>query len=207
MNTPTQQWPAGLGERVMVALGLAVLGAVASWLLGGAYSRDAATLVPMLLATAYSAWLLVRSHAAPGKLLVASVWIVLLVAMLAFNLRAPSIILLLLGMTWWVRAAYWHQKVLASLLDAAVVGMSFVCGMWAYAQTGSVLLAVWMMFLLLAVFVRVPGVSWQRATNRQIRDADKPGGEEEWIHASAGRFENAYRAAQVAAQRVANPPT
>lgn len=206
MNAPTHRWPAGFGERVLVALGLAVLGAVASWLLGGPYSRDAATFVPMLLATAYSAWLLIRSHAAPGKLLVASVWMVLLVGMLAFDLRAPSTMLLLLGMTWWVRAAYWHRKVLAALLDAAVVGMSFVGGMWAYTQTDSVLLGVWMMFLLMAIFVRVPGVSWQRTTNRWVRDASTPGCAEGRIHDSAMRFDTAYRAAQVAAQRAANPP-
>lgn len=161
-------------------LGLAAL----AWLL------PAGTAVPALtsaLAAAYLVYLLYRAPERIGRLVVLAVWC-LVTALLWLSAAPASVhILVQAGLLSLIRALYFHAGPLGALADLGLTGLALTAALGAYLHTGSIVLAVWTLFLAQALFVLIPGRERRGAT-----DADKD------------RFERAYREAEAACSNRAN---
>ena len=163
-------------ESVGIAVCMACAGGVAQATLSDWQSDE--TVLRLVVAGAGLAYLLYllmhsRRTGGPGSLLAAG-----LLASTANWLLAPPLALYLImqaGLLWLARSLYRATTTGSLVMDGVVIGAALAAAAWAANRTGSLLLALWCFFLLLACSTLLPAPSAQnnRPPGRQPgADAD-----------------------------------
>jgi hypothetical protein len=105
----------------------------------------------------------------------------------------PPLILYVLvhvAMIWLVRSLYFYSSLLPALADLGLNLVAVAAVVWATAQSGSLLLALWCFFLLQALFVFIP------------RNGNRPSSAPAGVVREEERFEQARAAAQAALRKL-----
>ena len=176
-------------QGIVIALGFALSGAAIFSTLTLVY---ASSFILKALITGFAGlyviYLLARSEERTGRVTVPVLW--LAGAMLTW-LLSPGLMAFLIAhvaAVWLIRSLYYHSSVLPALLDLALCALSVVAAVAAARHTHSVLLSIWTLFLLQALFVLIPEVV---RSNRVERAASLDEG-----------FDRALRTAEAAVRRI-----
>ncbi len=184
----------GIVDGIVVAL-LISLGAIAVGLLFGgviAYSTLFSTVVNVA-ALVYLIYLLRRSSARVGRVVVISAWLTLSLACWFFDIGPIEQVLLQAGLIWLVRSLYFHASLMAAALDFVLITAGIVASTWTTLNTGSLAGALWSFFLLQALFSWIPDP--QRGRLLRI-GRSRP---------DVSSFESAHRVALDAVRKLSQP--
>ena len=174
----------GFLEGVGIALALAVGGGVAFALLAPLF---AGTFLLKAVAAAaglgYLLFLVARGRVRTGRVVTLAAWALATVAAWAF---APLTLYLAAqaGMLWLLRVLLLGRGFVAALADLGLVALGLAASGWALARTGSVGVALWSFFLVVALAAFVPARVTRRASREARTDPD--------------RFQQAHHAAEAA---------
>lgn len=140
----------GFGRAVLTAAGLSILAAAVLTLgvplLGAA---SALHLLLSVLALAYA--LVVLAHGRRiGRPSLIGGWLLLTALIAVTGLGLTAALLLYLGYLWLVRAVSLAPGALAAVLDAGLIALAIGAALWAGQHSGSLVMAVWCFFLVLA---------------------------------------------------------
>jgi hypothetical protein len=105
--------------------------------------------------------------------------------------RWMTVVLVAVALIWGIRAYTYGRSPVAWLLHGGLCLLGLGAALWAYAHSGSIVLAVWSFFLLQALFVCVPPRLAQQPVEEGVT-----GGQE------ADGFARAHQAAQKALDRL-----
>jgi len=186
MKTPT------FIEGAVVGLIAAVGASIAHTVLRLALPRgESLALVIAGVGLGYCLYLLARSPERAGRLVMVALWIA--ATLLAWGLAPGPWTQLMVqsGLVWLLRSLYHQPTPLAAVLDAGLIVIGLAAAVWAGLHTGSLLLALWCLFLVQALFVGIRDLVGVRAGSR--RGADGP----------PDPFDLARRAAEAALSRLA----
>jgi ABC-type transport system involved in multi-copper enzyme maturation permease subunit len=178
-------------EGVGVALAASLSGAAAYTALSAAVGVGMLRPVIAGLALGYLVYLLARTPVRVGRVTAFLAWCL---AAVGLWVAAPPLALYLLlhvGMLWLIRALFFHASLVSALADLALGLLALAAGLWALAQTGSLLLGLWCFFLVQAGFVAIPPGSAARRPGREPSREDA--------------FEHAHRIAEAALRKHASP--
>jgi hypothetical protein len=183
----------GIIDGVLAAGIIAVGTGIAALAFGGFTSLGALlNLVLPWAALAYLVYLFKRSDARTGRVVAIAAWAVVSLACWLFDAHVSQQALAQAGIIWLVRSLYFHNSMLAALLDLGLVAAGLVAGAWALLNTGSAAAALWSFFLLQALFCWVPAFVPGRAETR------RDGGE-------SASFQAAHRVAVDAVRKLSQP--
>lgn len=144
-------------EGVLVALVAALAAAFSHGVLTLILPRGPAlTLVTAGLGLGYLVYLLGRSRERAGRIVMVITWA--MVTALSWSL-SPGLwtqVLVQAGLIWLVRSLYHQSTPIGALLDLGLIAAGLAAALWAGANTGSLLLAVWCLFLVQAAFSAIP---------------------------------------------------
>ncbi|MFC1748387.1 hypothetical protein ACFL2V_06225 [Pseudomonadota bacterium] len=106
--------------------------------------------------SAYLVYLLWRSPKKTGRMTALFFWGVTLLA--TWFIHPPFIIYVMvhMGAVWLIRSLAFYKSIAPALFDLLLVMLSLAASVWAYLNTHSVLLALWTLFLVQALFAVVP---------------------------------------------------
>jgi len=183
-------------EGVGVALIVALVSAAGIFTLSSVFfSATPIYLLTAIVSLAYIAYLLARSGEKTGRASVVLLWFVVTVSGFVFIPSLFFFVLLQLGLIWLVRSLYYHNSIVAALLDLGLFALSLMISAWSWFNTQSVFVSVWSFFLTQALFVLIP---WRGNPTHGAHKSKA-------CHATAGsdRFETAYRAAESAVRKLA----
>jgi len=184
----------GLIDGVLIAVFIALGAGLASLLLGGFAGLGAAfSLVVPAAALAYLVYLLRRSEARIGRVVLIAGWGLASLAGWLLELTVFQQVLVQAGLIWLARSLYFHGTLLAALLDLGLVAAGLLAGAWALVNTASPAAALWTFFLLQALFVWIPAFL--------PRQADDP----YHYRGDASRFQSAHRVAIDAVRKLTQP--
>jgi len=138
-------------------------------------------------ALAYLLYLLKRSHARIGRVLVIGAWALASLACWWFDVALLQQVLLQAGLIWLVRSLYFHSSLTVAALDFGLVSAGLAASAWAMLNTGSLAAALWSFFLVQALFCWLPQVS----ARQSARDA-----------ARHSPFQTAHRVAEDAVRKL-----
>lgn len=150
-------------------------------------------LIRLLISTigfVYLIYLLIRSQARIGKVIVIVLWPLLSLSLWLIWPPITLFVLLHIAAIWLIRSLYFYSSVLSALADLALNLFSVSAAIWAAHHTGSIFLSIWCFFLIQALFVVIPD-------NIQYRSARKTPETED-------RFHRAYKTAQSAVQKLSS---
>lgn len=176
-------------EGVIVAVLTSVSGAAMYTVLTSVFGvAISARLTLLLLCSSYLIYLLWRSPKSTGRMTAVLFWGVMLFG--SWLIDPPFIVYLFIHLAslWLVRAFAFYRSIASALADLALSGLSLAVSLWAYLNTHSVLLALWSLFLVQALFCLIP---------RQWQHKDMP----DAMHYN-DRFMQAHRNAEVALRKV-----
>jgi len=184
----------GVVDGVLIAVFIALGAGIASLLLGGIAGPGAAfSLVVPGAALAYLVYLLRRSEARIGRVVLIAGWGLVALAGWLLELTLFQQVLAQAGLIWLARSLYFHGSLLAALLDLGLVATGLLAGAWALVNTASPAAALWTFFLLQALFVWIPAFV--------PRHADDP-----YHHRDdSSRFQSAHRVAVDAVRKLSQP--
>ena len=154
----------GLVDGVTVAMIISLGAAVASLLLGGFIVY--ALLFELLLYTAtlaYLLYLLKRSKARIGRVVVIAGWGVTSLLCWFFDVALLEQVLIQAGMIWLVRSLYFHGSLFSAALDFGLVSAGLAASAWAMVNTGSLAAALWSFFLVQALFCWLPKLAREQS--------------------------------------------
>ena len=174
----------GIILAVIISLGAGAI----SLLLGGILVYG--LLFELLLYAAtlvYLLYLLRRSQARIGRVVVIGAWAVVNFACWLFDAALLEQVLIQAGMIWLVRSLYFHGSLIGAGLDFGLISLGLAAAGWAMVNTGSLAAALWSFFLVQALFCWLPQLS--------------PAGEAEQA-AERSSFQNAHRMAQDAVRKL-----
>jgi hypothetical protein len=181
----------GFLQGVGVALVAALLGEVLfvglSPLLG---SVTALHIVIAMTSFLYIVYLLRSSGVRLGRVTTLLGWLSITVATAWMGPPLMLYVLVHVAMIWLVRSLYFYSSLLPALADLGLNFIGVAAVVWATAQSGSLLLALWCFFLLQALFVFIPR-NWNRSPS--------PGA---GVVPEEDRFELARRNAQAALRKL-----
>ena len=180
-------------EGVLLALGLS-LAIAALFTLMSAFFPSRWLLQAVIAAASFSyiLYLLYRSKERTGRVAVVTLW--MLYAMGVW-LLAPSTLALLfahMGAIWLVRCLYYHSSILIAVLDLGLIVLGIAASLWTLLHTHSLLLGVWVFFLMQALFSVLP---------EQVSPGQSNPGE-----TSDDGFERAYASAEAAVRQLSSQP-
>lgn len=157
----------GIIDGVVVAVIIAVGAGIATLALGG-YSTlgELLKLVLPWATLVYLVYLFKRSDARIGRVVAIAAWGVVSLACWLFDLHLSQQALAQAGIVWLVRSLYFHNSMLAALLDLGLIGSGLLAGAWALINTGSAAAALWSFFLLQALFCWIPAFVPRRVEDR-----------------------------------------
>ena len=174
-------------EGVAVALIAAIIGSVTIFSLSLFFISDFALYFIIAAGSlAYIIYLLARSGEKTGRVTIIALWSLLSIGGLALSPSLSLFAFMQIGFVWMIRSLYFHNSVLAALMDLCLLGISLMVSLWAWQQTYSSFIALWSLFLTQALFVFIPS---------RIRQASLVGAQTRNNH---DRFDTAYRAAESA---------
>lgn len=194
MKTPTFIEGALVG--LVAAVGASIAHLTLTLALPG--SQALATLI-IGLGIAYCLYLLGRSRERAGRLVMVTLWGAITALAWGLSPGPWTQILVQCGMVWLVRSLYHQPTALAALLDGALIAAGLAASGWAAVHTGSLLLAVWCLFLVQALFGGIRSLlpTPDGAASGSADRTDPP-----------DPFDLAFRAAQRATARLTHrPPT
>jgi len=178
-------------EGVAVALIAAFVCAAGAYSLSMLFFSDMP--IYLLLAgisCAYIVYLLWRSNEKTGRVSALLIWFLLTITAFVFSPSLIYFVLLQMTFIWLIRALYFHNSVLAALLDLSLFALSLMVSAWAWYNTQSVFVAAWSFFLTQALFVLIPSHPSKSHSPRASG-------------ASAERFDIAHRNAEDAIRKLA----
>jgi hypothetical protein len=144
-------------DGVTLAMVISLAAAAASLLLGGLIVYGLMFELLLYGATlAYLLYLLKRSNARIGRLLVISVWATISFSCWFFDVALLQQILIQAGLVWLVRSLYFHGSLFSAALDFGLVSVGLAASAWAMVNTGSLAAALWSFFLVQALFCCLP---------------------------------------------------
>lgn len=151
MNHPT------FLEGVGVALVASALTSIGYAILASSFPANTALVsVMMLLSLGYLTYLLARTPERVGRISAAAFSLVVLGIGMLLNLPIIELALVQLGLIWLIRSLFFYSSFLAVLVDLTLSGLSSITAIWAMSQSGSLLLTVWCLMLVQALFVFIP---------------------------------------------------
>jgi hypothetical protein len=154
MKTP------GIIDGVLVAIVISLCAAVASLILGGFIAY--ATLFNLVLCGStliYLVYLLKRSNAKVGRVVVIAGWAITSLGCWFFEIPLFEQVLLQAGTIWLVRSLYFHGSIIPAALDFGLVSVGLAASAWAMVNTGSLGGALWSFFLIQALFCWIPDLA------------------------------------------------
>ena len=146
----------GIVAAFLISLGVAITG-----LLTGGFIQYG-TLFNIVLCgstLAYLVYLLKRSNARVGRVVVVCGWALVSFVCWIFDLHLFEQVLIQATMIWLVRSLYFHSSMFTALLDLGLVSVGLAAGAWAMINTGSLTASVWSFFLLQALFCWLPDLA------------------------------------------------
>ena len=146
--------------------------------------------VTSALTLAYVVYLLVRSPDRVGRVSVIALWVALSAAIALLDPPLMLYVAIHLGLVWLIRSLYFYSSVLSSLADLGLTGLGLAVAVWAAAQTGSVFMTVWCLFLVQALFCVIPP-DLRHTPVRRVAG----------IHTD-DRFDRAHRSAEAAVRKL-----
>ena len=157
MNKPT------FGNGVALALALALAAAAAFWSLTMIFSASfVLRAIIVVLSALYVGYLIAGSGQKTGRLAALLLWTA---AAAASWFLAPTVTTFLLAQAavlWLVRALYYHASTMSAALDLGLCALSAMAAIATARHADSVLLSVWVFFLVQALFVAIPALSKTR---------------------------------------------
>jgi hypothetical protein len=180
----------GLTFAVIVSLGAAL----ASLVLGGLLVYGVLFELLMYAVTlAYLLYLLKRSQARIGRVVVIASWALISLGCWFFDLALLEQVLIQAGIIWLVRSLYFHGSLLTAALDFGLVSAGLAAAAWALLNTGSLVAALWSFFLLQSLFCWLPQL------------AHRHGGEDLAVEQHHSSFQSAHRVALDAVRKLSQP--
>ena len=186
----------GLLDGVTVAMIISLGAAAASLLLGGFIVYGLLFELLLYSATlAYLLYLLKRSKARIGRVLVIAGWAVTGLACWFFDVLLLEQVLIQAGMIWLVRSLYFHGSLFSAALDFGLVSVGLAASAWAMVNTNSLGAALWSFFLVQALFCWLPQLAHQQSGAAQ----QSPG-----QHGATrpSHFQSAHRVAEDAVRKL-----
>ena len=145
-------------EGVVVALIVCVIGSIGYSIISIFCSTaDTWRILIAVISFGYSIYLLGRSQQRTGRIIVLTIWSLMSVALWLFETPFNHYALIHLVSIWLIRSLYFHASILYALLDLGLIALSAAIGFWALQHSGSLLLSLWCLFLVQALFVAIPG--------------------------------------------------
>lgn len=175
----------GIVVALIISLMISPLGFMLRLWLGGGMGAKAWI---VMIAYAYIVYLLIQSPRPAGRTLLAGLSALALLGSLALETR--GVVLAAMAVIAGVRACAYSQGLLSACLHGSLCLCGFGTALWAYWQSGSLLLATWSFFLLQALFVWIPSRLRSPASTTQ---EEVDGGDS---------FRKAHQAAQQALARL-----
>jgi hypothetical protein len=178
-------------EGVLLALGLSLLIAALFTVMSAFFpTRWLLQAVIAGASLSYILYLLYRSRERMGKVAVVTLWL-----LFAFGvwLLAPSTLILLfahVAVIWVIRCLYYHSSILIALLDLGLIVLGMLVSLWTLLHTHSLLLSVWVFFLMQALFSVLPEQVFSAKTKRAKNQDDG--------------FERAYASAEAAVRQLSS---
>jgi hypothetical protein len=190
MNNPGMNKPTIL-DGVTVAMVISLVAAAASLLLGGFIVYG--LLFELLLYAAtltYLLYLLKRSKARIGRIVVIAAWATTSLACWFFDVVLLEQVLVQAGMIWLVRSLYFHGSLFSAALDFGLVSAGLAASAWAMVNTGSLAAALWSFFLVQALFSWLPQLGREQVRNDLSGSTDP------------SHFQSAHRVAEAAVRKL-----
>jgi hypothetical protein len=182
-----------LFEGILVALTAGVVAGPLVYVLRLILSAGLAwKAVIVVMAYAYIVYLLAQSGRTAGRITLAVLSLLALLASLVFEVHWSSAALIAMSLVWGIRAYAYSQSLVAALLHGGLCLFGLGAALWAYAHSGSLALASWSFFLTQAAFVLVP----PRLARRTPATAEVAGARQ------SDGFVLAYQAAQKVLNRL-----
>ena len=184
----------GIIDGIIVAIVISLGAGATSLVLGGFVAH--ATLFNLLLCSAtliYLVYLLRRSNARVGRVVVIAGWAFVSVACWFFDVPLFEQVFIQAGIIWLVRSLYFHASLLTAALDFGLVSAGLAASAWAMVNTGSISGALWSFFLVQALFCWLPNLAQQ--TSDDIYDGQY----------DQSSFQTAHRVALDAVRKLTQP--
>lgn len=105
---------------------------------------------------AYLLYLLKRSRARVGRIVVIAGWAMASISCWFFDVALLQQVLIQAGIIWLVRSLYFHGSLFSAVLDFGLVSAGLAAAAWAMQNTGSLVAALWSFFLVQALFGLLP---------------------------------------------------
>ena len=181
----------GIIVAVLISLGVAITALLTSGFI--AYP----TLFNLVLCgstLAYLIYLLKRSNARVGRIVVISGWALVTFVCWLFDVHLFEQVLIQASIVWLVRSLYFHSSMFTALLDLGLVSVGLAASAWAMINTGSLTASVWSFFLVQALFCWIPDLA--RRQSGDPRDAQY----------NRSSFQSAHRVAVDAVRKLSQSP-
>ena len=184
----------GIIDGIIVAIAISLGAGAASLVLGGFIGY--ATLFNLVLCAAtltYLVYLLIRSSARVGRVVVIAGWLVASLACWFFDVALFEQVLVQAGIIWLVRSLYFHASILTAALDFGLVAAGLAASAWAMVNTGSLAAALWSFFLVQALFSWIPDLAQKKSADVYRNQQDQ------------SSFQSAHRVALDAVRKLTQP--
>jgi len=181
-------------DGIIIAIVISLGAGTAKLLLGGFIAYG--SLFSLVLCTAtlvYLIYLLKRSSARVGRIVVIASWGVTSLAGWYFDILLFEQVLIQAGFIWLVRSLYFHGSMFAAALDFGLVSVGLAASAWTMLNTASLPAALWSFFLLQALFCWVPQLARQQSGG--IRNGQR----------DQSSFQSAHRVALDAVRKLTQP--
>lgn len=188
MKTP------GIIDGIIVAIAISLGAGAVSLVLGGFVIY--ATLFNLLLHAAtliYLLYLLRRSNARVGRVVVIAGWGLVSLAGWFFNMGPFEQVLVQAGIIWLTRSLYFHASLFTAALDFGLVAAGLAASAWAMVNTGSFVGALWSFFLVQALFCWLPDFARKQSVEAWREQLDQ------------SSFQTAHRVALDAVRKLTQP--
>ncbi len=164
----------GFYEGVLVAVIVSVAGAALygamTMLFSIAFSARA---LAAMIGSAYLVYLLWRSPKKSGRMTAMLFWVLSLFGAWLLDPSFVVYLMLLVAALWLIRSLAYYGSVVSTLMDLGLSGFGMVAGLWAFLNSGSLLLALWTLFLVQALFALIPE-RWSRSNQCKNLNCDDP---------------------------------
>ena len=164
----------GIIVGILVAVFIALAAGATSLILGGFFIYG--TLFNLILCAsslAYLVYLLKRSSARIGRVVVISAWGAISLACWVLDVPLFEQVLIQAGLIWLVRSLYFHGSIFAAMLDFGLISAGLAASAWAMVNTGSLASALWSFFLLQALFCWIPDLARKQSGDAGYAQQDK----------------------------------
>lgn len=184
----------GIIDGLIVALVISLSAGAASLVLGGFIAY--ATLFNLVLCGStliYLVYLLKRSKAKVGRVVVIAGWAAASLGCWILDLQLFEQVLVQAGIIWLVRSLYFHGSILSAAVDFGLISVGLAASAWAMVNTGSLGGALWSFFLVQALFCWIPDLARRQPGDLYRHQHDQ------------SSFQSAHRVALDAVRKLTQP--